>query len=152
MALLVGCTGDDHGSPSTPNPTTPGAMAAKCRHLVSTWKPVRNGAVSRPISGSHLRMGVGEERSFQIVIYPDTYTGWTTPHSSNPRVAELADVRDPLRNGVSYNCLVSGTIVARAPGTATVGSSADSPCFHIKGYSCGMPTFPWLVTVTVVSR
>lgn len=93
-------------------------------------------------------MRVGETRGFQVVTQPDFYDGWTTPRSSNRHIVQPTDVRDPLINGVSYNCLISGTIVARAPGTATVSSSTDLDCFHLAN-PCLPPTVGWSVTVTV---
>jgi hypothetical protein len=151
VALLAGCGGSDRGSATPSTPTTSKAMQAKCRRLASTWHPMRYGVVARPPTGAHLRMRVGETRLFQIVIYPDTYTGWTQPASSNPQSVQLSGVRDPLRDGISYNCLVSGIILARAPGTAVLGSSTDAPCFHDPSHTCAMPTLGWSVTVTVVS-
>ena len=96
-------------------------------------------------------MRVGEVHRFQVVTRPVFYTGWTRPTSSNPQAIRLSAVRDRLRSGVSYNCLISGTIVARAPGIATVSSGTDVPCFHMP-QPCLAPAVEWSVTVRVTSR
>lgn len=123
-------------------------MATTCRHLVRAWGPAVNGVASRPVPRAHLRMRVGETRRFQVVTQPDFYTGWTPPISSNPPSVRVTDVRDPLRSGVSFNCLISGAIVARAPGTSYVSSSTDLPCFHAH-HRCLAPAISWWVKVTV---
>ena len=93
-------------------------------------------------------MRVGETRRFRVVVRPGFYTGWTRPVSSNMRSVRLTDVRDRLRDGVSYNCLISGTIAAAAPGTGYVSSGTDLPCFHARP-ACLPPAYEWMVTVTV---
>ena len=126
-------------------------MAKSCRHLVRTWGPAVNGIASRPQYHGIVHMRVGEVRRFQVVTRPGFYTGWTRPTSSNPQSVRLSAVRDGLRSGVSYNCLISGTIVARSTGSAAVSSGTDAPCFHMP-QPCLAPAVEWSVTVRVASR
>jgi hypothetical protein len=132
-------------------------MAKSCRHLVQAWGPSINGVASRPqFHGppryqAQLTMKVGDVRRFQVVLQPGFYTGWTRPASSAPRSVGLSGVRDQLRDGVSYNCLISGTIIARATGTALVSSGTDLPCFHVRD-PCLAPAVDWRMKVRVTSR
>jgi hypothetical protein len=153
-AMTVACSGSGHRpAPSSAQPSTSPKMAATCRHLMRTWPGAANGVVARPAVGAHLRLRVGQTRPFRVVLYPGGgYTGWTPPRSDDSHRVGLRNVQDPLRGGVSHNCLIAGTLVARAPGTARISSGTDTPCFHDPVHTCYRPAYEWSVTVTVVSR
>jgi hypothetical protein len=150
--MISACTsgGPAASAPGSPIGTSSSqASIARCRSLSHRFKDARDGVAFRPASESHLHLRVGDRQHFTLVAY-QLYTGWTTPASSGGNAVRLAGVKDPLQHGVSYNCLVTGVIVAQHPGSAWVSADTDLPCFHARP-PCLPPTMGWRVHV-VVSR
>lgn len=103
------------------------------------------------MNDAHLYLHVGGSKRFALVLGDDgVYWGWSRPVVLAPSVVHLLGVHDRYRDGVAASCLVTGRIVALAPGTTYVESSTDLPCFHATP-PCLPASETWRVRVTVTS-
>lgn len=97
-----------------------------------------------------MRMTVGETRRFRVVTAPGFYTGWTQPTSNERQTIALSHIHDTFRHGVSYRCLVSGTVTGLMPGVAFVETGTDTQCFHLHD-PCLAPAVGWRLKVRVAA-